>query len=110
MRHWRKVSQFGIIDEDVGHESSELFEREADEFARNAVIPDERWKSSLVRYASDPQSIMKFASRMGLHPALIAGRVRYERGYNLFNNLIGQGEVRKMMYQAGRWEPFDAMV
>lgn len=110
MRHWQKVSQFGIIDEDVGHESSELFEREADEFARNAIIADERWRSSLVRYASDPQSIIKFASRMGLHPALIAGRVRYERGYSLFNNLIGQGEVRKMMYQAGRWEPSDAMV
>ena len=110
MRHWRKVSQYGIIDEDVGQESIELFEREADEFARTAVVPDDRWKSSLVRHASDPESVIKFASRLDLHPALIAGRIRFERGYNLFTSLIGNGEVRKMLFAAERWNPSNGLV
>lgn len=110
MRHWRKVSQFGIIDEDVGSESTELFEREADEFARTAIVPDETWKNSLVRYASDPDSVVKFAARVDVHPALIAGKIRFERGYNLFSTLIGHGEVKKMMSEAGRWSPTDELV
>lgn len=109
-RHWRKVASAGIVDEDIGFESEELFEREADEFARNAIIPDDVWRSSMVRYTNDAETVVKFAKRFGVHPALVAGRIRRERGYSNFPKLVGQGAPRKMMAQLGLWSDEDEMV
>jgi HTH-type transcriptional regulator/antitoxin HigA len=109
-RHWDKVLNRGIVDEDTGVESTELFEREADEFARNAIVPDDAWNSSMVRYATDPSTISKFAKRFEVHPALIAGRVRHERGFATFNELVGHGAPRRLMESLGLWSEEDELV
>lgn len=103
VRHWDRVKDSGILDENAGHESLELVEREADEFAENAILPATTWKNSLVRYSKDADQIVKFAERHNIHPALVAGRIRRERSYTEFSELIGEGEVRKVLSQAGHW-------
>jgi HTH-type transcriptional regulator/antitoxin HigA len=72
-------------------------EKEADEYALNASIPDKVWKRSLVRFSPTAETITNQAHNLKIHPALIAGRIRRETGkYFLFNDLIGQNEVRKL--------------
>ncbi|MFT3793778.1 helix-turn-helix domain-containing protein [Flavobacterium sp.] len=74
----------------------EGIEKEADLFALNALIPDDIWRKSLVRFNHSKETIINQAEILSIHPALLAGRVRKETGkYFLFNDLIGQGEVRK---------------
>ena len=109
-RHWESVLNRGIVDEEIGTESTELFEREADEFARNAIVPDDAWNSSMVRYANDPDAIRRFAKRFEVHPALIAGRVRHDRGFSNFGELIGQGLPRRLMARLGLWSEEDELV
>jgi HTH-type transcriptional regulator/antitoxin HigA len=71
-------------------------EKEADMYALNALIPDELWRKSLVRFNPSNKTIINQAETLNVHPALLAGRIRKETGnYFLFNDLIGQGEVRK---------------
>lgn len=71
-------------------------ENEADAFALDALIPNEIWKKSLVRFSPSNDAIINQAKKLGVHPSLIAGRIRRETGkYHLFVDLIGQGEVRK---------------
>jgi len=71
-------------------------EQEADAYALNALIPNEIWRKSLVRFNPSNETITNQAEALAVHPALLAGRVRRETGkYYLFNDLIGQGEVRK---------------
>jgi Predicted transcriptional regulators len=101
MRHWRNVVDFGIVDEDAGVESAELFEREADEFALNAMIPAETWKSSMVRFTKSRSDVIQFANRLHLHPALVAGRIRHERSYSEFSDLICK--VRSEFQAIGLW-------
>lgn len=101
MRHWDHVVSKGIIDEDAGGEAMELIEREADEFAENAILPVAMWKNSMVRFSKDPDQVIKFAARHNLHPALIAGRIRRERGYKEFHDLLGKGEIPKQLMQLG---------
>lgn len=71
-------------------------EKEADDYALNAMIPSEVWRKSLVRFKATEKGILNLAESLKVNAALIAGRLRKEKNtYYLFNGLIGQGEVRK---------------
>ncbi|HPJ08887.1 MAG TPA: ImmA/IrrE family metallo-endopeptidase, partial [Deltaproteobacteria bacterium] len=66
----------------------------ADKFARDALIPQEKLKDLLT--ISAPADALTFAYQLNVHPAIIAGRLRWERkDYRIYNRLIGSGEVRK---------------
>ena len=103
VRHWDQVKSLGIIDEEVGTEAMELIEREADEFAENAILPKSVWKGSMVRFSKDPSQVIKFANRHAIHPALVAGRIRRERGYREFPDLVGEGEVKEILKKNDLW-------
>lgn len=67
-------------------------EQEADAFALNALIPDEVWRKSLVRFNPSEEAIINQAKAMKIHPALIAGRIRRETGkYYQFTTLVAKG-------------------
>lgn len=104
IRHWPRVVGEGIMDEDAGSDSDELIEKEADEFAENAILPRTTWHGSTVRFAKLPEAIVKFATRHELHPALIAGRIRRERNYTEFHDMLGSGEVREFLRSSGYME------
>lgn len=71
-------------------------EKEADSYSLNAMIPDETWRKSLARLSPTNVTIKNQAMKLGIHPALVAGRIRRETGnYFEFNDLIGLNEVRK---------------
>jgi HTH-type transcriptional regulator/antitoxin HigA len=71
-------------------------ELEADEWAEEALIPGEIWATSLVREMPTPAGVEELARALRIHPAIIAGRVRYEQGnYKLLSHYVGSGEVRR---------------
>lgn len=75
-------------------------EAEADAFASNMLIPEERWRRSTARIASSPQVIEKFAKELGVHPAIVFGRIQKERNdYSLFSQKIGRKTVRKVLIE-----------
>jgi HTH-type transcriptional regulator/antitoxin HigA len=80
-------------------------EKEADEYARNALIPSEVWKGSLVRFTASSEQVIQFAKKNKVGVAVVAGRIRRERDdYSLFSDLVGQGEAKKLISDAGYWE------
>lgn len=100
------LHEIGHVDKHLGDEIEAIFddldvksdgiEKEADEFALDAFIPNDIWKKSLVRFSPSEETITNLAEKLHVHPALIAGRIRRETGkYYLFNQMIGNGEVRK---------------
>jgi HTH-type transcriptional regulator/antitoxin HigA len=94
--HFNTGLQAGFIDDDLGNQITSDTEREADDFARNKLIADHIWKTSVVRFTTDPDSVVRFARKLGVHPALVAGRIRNERDFSLFSELVGSGQVRKL--------------
>ena len=80
---------------DVNKGRGDLREEQADEMAEEALIPWEVWEDSLARQEPTPMRVMNFAHSLGVHPAIIAGRVRHEHGnYRLLTQFVGTGEVR----------------
>jgi HTH-type transcriptional regulator/antitoxin HigA len=74
----------------------EQSEIEANEFARNIFISPEIWReiSEILVNTTNDRILMSIASKYGINPAIVAGRVRWEtQDYRRFASLVGQGEV-----------------
>lgn len=70
-------------------------ETQADHIARNALIPDAEWKNDPASVVRSPEAIKRLANKLHIHPAIIAGRIRYERkNFRILNHLLGHGRVR----------------
>lgn len=88
-----------IILDDLDVNSSAGAESEADEFARDALIPPEIWNK-----AADPElsieALMEVAAEAGVHPSIVAGRWRWQhRDYRRFSRLLGRGEAKPFFYR-----------
>jgi len=71
-------------------------EAQADEWADDALIPRSVWETSAVRHQPTPMAVMNLANALQVHPAIIAGRVRYEQqNYRLLSQFVGTGAVRR---------------
>ena len=71
-------------------------ETEADEWAAEALIPSAEWETSPVRENPTPLRVMSLAHHLQVHPATIAGRIRYERqDFRLLSQFVGTGRVRQ---------------
>ncbi|MES2236502.1 MAG: hypothetical protein V4500_01955 [Pseudomonadota bacterium] len=72
-------------------------EHEADQGARDALIPAIEWEKSAAKITHSPENAIALANKLRIHPAIVAGRVRYETdNWRLLNGLLGaKGEVRK---------------
>lgn len=75
-------------------------EQEADEWAENGLIPEEVWNTSRVKDDPSPLAVVELAQHLSVHPAIIAGRVRYETGnYRLLSHFVGTGAVRQQLFE-----------
>ncbi len=78
------------------HDEDWGLEEEADRFAQNALIPSSDWDEHSVRYAATPMNVISLAQQVGVHPAIVAGRIRKENdNYRLLTQFVGNGEVSK---------------
>ena len=71
-------------------------EAEADHWAAEALIPSAQWEASPVRTNPTPLGVMNLSNRLQVHPATVAGRIRYERqDYRLLSQFVGTGKIRE---------------
>ena len=71
-------------------------ETEADELAEEALIPRADWDASEASWEPSANAVMALALDQGIHPAIVAGRVRYKLGnYRLLSQFVGTGQVRR---------------
>lgn len=74
--------------EDKGRRNQD-FEEEADKIAEEALIPAAMWSSSKVRTTHSLEDAIELAEAAGVHPAIVAGRVRYKTGnWRLLSGVI----------------------
>jgi HTH-type transcriptional regulator/antitoxin HigA len=76
-------------------------EAQADEWAEEALVPRAVWKASAVRKQPTPMAVMNLANALQVHPAIVAGKIRYEQqNYRLLSQFVGTGEVRRQFGMA----------
>ena len=73
-------------------------EREADNLARDALIPPDAWQDSEIAHRATPMAVIALAHELGIHPSIVAGRARYVLGnYRLLSQFVGTGEVNYLL-------------
>ncbi|MBI2604451.1 MAG: hypothetical protein HYW49_00055 [Deltaproteobacteria bacterium] len=77
--------------------SDDPYEKEADRITRETLIPRAIWTRSVAFRQRTHEAVIEFAKKLEIHPAIVAGRIRYEaKNFTILNNLIGHGEVRRL--------------
>ncbi len=99
-RHLAESQGDGFVDDlslrNVKGAQRDPKEEEADEWAENGLIPADVWSTSRVRESASSLAVMELAQRLGIHPAIVAGRIRHESGnYRLLSHFVGTGAVRR---------------
>lgn len=93
-----------IIDEEVEQaKDTEAKEQEANEIANEALLPRAIWRRSVAFRNPTATNIKALAAEQQIHPAIVAGRVRFERhNYKLLSALVGYRQVRPVFPEI-RW-------
>lgn len=87
-----------VILDDLEIGSSEDIEKEADDMARVALIPDESWNQFNSGGYASTADVLAFADRMQVHPAIVAGRwQKQNRDFRKFSKLLGHGAIRQQL-------------
>ncbi|MGC8341035.1 ImmA/IrrE family metallo-endopeptidase [Pantoea ananatis] len=95
---WKHVHNEETFIDDLDASSDDKKEAEANRLARESFIPRIIWKRSDAYIAPSKESIDALSRELKITPAIIAGRLRRESGnYRQFPDLIGQGEVSKIL-------------
>ncbi|WP_411749028.1 ImmA/IrrE family metallo-endopeptidase [Serratia marcescens] len=95
---WKHVNEDEAFLDDLDASSEDKKESEANRLAREAFIPRAVWKRSDAYASPSKENIDNLSRELKITPAIIAGRLRRESGnYRLFADLVGQGEVSKIL-------------
>jgi HTH-type transcriptional regulator/antitoxin HigA len=99
-RHFNNGADAFIDDlqlRDRDHAVDDDREREADEWAQEALIPQAEWATHPVRSVPSVVNVISLARTVGVNPVIVAGRIRHERkNYRLLSKLMGSNEVRPL--------------
>ncbi len=75
-------------------------EREANQLAGEALIPQEACIRSPASRLRSPVAAEDLARQLQIHPAIVAGRMQHEfKAYQLLGNLVGRHKVRKLFLE-----------
>lgn len=91
---------FTAIFDDTESPAETKVETEADQFAQEALLPSNIWHSCMSRFTRTEKAVLADAKRLGISPAIIAGRIRREtNNYTLLRSLVGAGEPRRQLIE-----------
>jgi HTH-type transcriptional regulator / antitoxin HigA len=90
--HMEDTSQIIFDDLEIG--SSDAIEREADDAAQNALIPDGLWRTEKMGKFASIADIKALAQSAEVHEAIVAGRWQKQNNdYRKFSRLLGHGLI-----------------
>jgi len=87
-----------ILD-DLDETPLDKIEKEADRLAGNSLISRSDWRSCPAKYDLSDKNVLSFASQIGVHPSIVAGRLRRELDrYNIFSDIVNKTNTREILF------------
>lgn len=84
--------------ENIDEVRDDLVEQEADRLASNSLISRSYWRSCRAKYSLSEQSVYEASEELGIHPAIIAGRLQKELNrHDIFSKIVNEVDVRKVL-------------
>lgn len=77
-------------------ETDDNIEKKADEMASDGLIPNKVWNRRPIKDKATSEEVYALAAKLKIHPAIIAGRIRYEQNnFRLLSRHVGNKQIRK---------------
>ncbi len=94
----RHLGKTGVIFiDDLDEKIDDPIEKEADMMTSDILIPKRTWQTSHAKLQRTPSAINELAHQLGIHPAIIAGRIRHEENnYAILKDYVGYHKVRNL--------------
>lgn len=84
------------IIEDFDVLATSLIEKQADKLAKELMIPRHVWRNCPCKYEQGDRALRSFSAQIGVHPTIVAGRLRRELNqYHLYSGIINEFDVRE---------------
>lgn len=95
-KHLNGADRRAIADENIEkHADNDAIEHEANELAKEILIPTGAWRRSDAFLNPSPSAIRELADTLQIHPAIVAGRIRFEhQNYSIFSKMVGYRQAR----------------
>ena len=95
--HSDKKKNFYDEDLEGRDHASNGCEREADAWASESLIPEQKWENSPARIIPSPIAAESLARELGIHTAIVAGTMRYRgQKYQYLSALVNKEKVRHL--------------
>src|ERR1039457_3747143 len=98
-RHLHDINDLFIDDLSLDGASNDTVaspEADAARWAAEMLIPLDAWQRSSARQRPTLLNVISLAHEFGIHPAIVAGRIRKERrNYRLLSQMVGNRHVRQ---------------
>ena len=79
-------------------------ESDANEMAREAILPESKWESSAAKLVPSQMAAHSLAKEIGVHIAVIAGQIRFRGGKYIYLNQIVHNEKVRKYFTQHKWE------
>ncbi|MCY3883686.1 MAG: XRE family transcriptional regulator [Gammaproteobacteria bacterium] len=91
--HLTKGVRFAFFDQEEAN-CSDLLEEQADRFAMDNLISEIDWSKCVSPFVATEETVFIDAEKLGVHPAIVAGRIRKERSnYKLLSALVQREQI-----------------
>lgn len=84
-------------------DASDTREVDADRLAGDALIPENKWENSPARLIPSPIAARSLAKELGIHTAIVAGKMRHENNRYMYLNLIINSETVRKYFPEIKW-------
>ncbi|MBC8179507.1 ImmA/IrrE family metallo-endopeptidase, partial [candidate division KSB1 bacterium] len=72
-------------------------ENEADSLAIKSLIPNKVWSTAAAKSNPTKKNVLELAEYLKIHPACIAGRIRFEKNnFRLLSKIVGSSKIRNL--------------
>lgn len=86
------------IFEYLDSEPEALIEKQADKLALDSFVPRSAWRTCSAKVNFKISDLNEFASRMHVHPSIVAGRIRREtKRYDRFSDVVTEFDVKRIL-------------
>jgi len=83
--------------DDLNQASTDKFEKEADDFALERLIPQKDWRRFWEADHFDVETVRRQAKRLGIHGAILAGRIQKAKNdYHTLSRVVATTRVREL--------------
>ncbi|EPF7428813.1 TPA: ImmA/IrrE family metallo-endopeptidase [Klebsiella pneumoniae] len=97
--HYDQLGSPIIDDTEREFDPEDLVEAQADRMALDLLIPRSMWRGCAAKRSLREDDLFSFSKEVGIHPAIVAGRIRKETGsYKIFSKIVNQINIREMVF------------